>query len=248
VPRDSEERAPAPGGFAGLLSQVRPDPGEGKTLEQVLARAMRPDRPDEPADVDAHDANLLTRGYRPGGLTDLARQLADVEADLAAEEEKFERARKHQERLMRDHQAGKITVFDIARMQDVPGGEGDQGRAALLRRRRERLRRQLVDMSGAIAPQRQAPADPLEAAASRAHAAFVEATRARLTEAPQPRAPRPFAEASGDGGGTPDCPGCQAIGVTRSESAQIHGGEITRTTSGDGMSQAAGLYSGVIVR
>jgi hypothetical protein len=226
---DTAARAAAPGGFAGLLGQVQPDPGEGKTLGQVLAPALREGRPPEPADGDERMANLLARRYRPGAVSDLARQLADAQAELAGEREKLERGRKRQERIQRDHQAGKITAFDIARMQDFD--EGDAARAAMLERRCDRLRQQIGQASELIAgPQRDVPADPVAAAQRRAHEAYLDAARAAIEAAragqPVLRERPPFA--SHGGGDAPDCPGCAAMGATRSESAQIHAGESRR--------------------
>jgi hypothetical protein len=220
-PEDTAAAAAAPGGFAQVFSQVRPDPGEGKTLEQVLGRALRPDRPEVPRDQDEAVANLLARGYVPGQVSDLARQLAEVETELAAEEEKIERGHKRAERIMRDHQAGKITAFDIARMQDFD--EGDASRAVKLARRRERLRAQLEEVSQRITP---APVldDPFTSARRAAHAAFTAASWEAIRAVQEGRAPapgpRPFAGPGG--GGAPDCAECQAAGATRSESAAIH--------------------------
>jgi hypothetical protein len=223
-------RAAAPGGFAGLLGQVQPDPGEGRTLEEVFERARRPGKPEEPPDADEREANLRARRYQPGALSGLSRQLADTQAELATEEEKIERGRKRQERIQRDHLAGKITAFDIARMQDFD--EGDASRAAMLARRCERLRQQIAQASELIAgPQRDVPADPVEAATRHArqaaHELFRETTRERLG-APRQRRERPFA--SHGGGDAPDCPVCAAMGASRSESAKIHAGEVRRVS------------------
>ena len=191
-PEDDVLRA-APGGFASFIASARPDPGEGRTLEQVLGRSLRPDKPEVHRDPDEVAANLMARGYAPGQLSDLSRRLGDAQAELGEEQEKIERGRKRQERIMRDHQAGKITVFDIARMQDFD--EGDLDRAARLERRVANLRRQLKEAAALISPQREAPADPFEGASRRAHDAFVEVTRAamgaaRRTPAPGSSSPR----------------------------------------------------------
>jgi hypothetical protein len=206
------------GGFADFIAGMRADPSERPSaLKRALAMRDKPD-PD-PRDADDAAANLMARGYRPGSLSDVARQLADAQAELAGEEAKLERARRRSERVMRDHAAGKITAFDIARMQDTD--EGDENRAAMLRRRCGRLQRQMQDTAALISPQREVPADPLEAAIGRARAAGDEAlARAQLARPAAP-APRPFD--SGDDADAPDCAECAAAGATRSESAQIHG-------------------------
>ena len=134
---------------------------------------------------------------------------------------------------MRDHQNGKINVFDIIAMPDTD--EGDPGKVARLERRCASLRRDLEDASELVSPQRQAPADPLEAASRRAHDAFVEATRAALAAPPQPRREPPFAPPAAGG-----CAECEAAGATERESAILHGEaqrasilgrEITRTVA-----------------
>jgi hypothetical protein len=85
------------------------------------------------------------------------------------------------------------------------GESADSGRERRLEQRVGRLRRQLVDLGEQIAPGPQRAPDPLEAASRRAHAAFVDVTRARLAEAPRPRERRPFVSAGGEDG--PDCQG-----------------------------------------
>ena len=197
------------GGFAGFLGEMRPDPDEGKTLEQVFAGARRPDRPEVPFDADEQAANLLAQGYRPGWLSDLSRQLADVQAELAAVEEQNAKAARRQERVIRDHQAGKLTAFDIANMDlDEP----DLGRAAQLARRCERLRRQVEDVTTRIAP---APVveDVFTSARRAAHSAYIEATQEQLAAVAQGRpARRARSRSFGDAHTGPDCPVCAAAG------------------------------------
>jgi hypothetical protein len=212
-----------PGGFTGFLSGHRPDPAEGRTLEAVLDRAHRNRDPaEEPRDQDEATANLMARGYQAGQLSQLSARLAETQAELAAEREKIERSRRRQERARRDHAAGRITGFDIMRM-DLD--EGDQAKADRLERRAGSLRRQLADASVMIAP-RQEPADPLEAASRRAHDAFVEATRAKMAAAAAGRpAPRPFGSISRGAavrGEQPPCEACAAVGASPEESFLIH--------------------------
>jgi hypothetical protein len=216
-------------GFAGFLGEMRPDPDEGKTLEQVFAGSLRPDKPEVPFDADEQVANLLAQGYRPGQLSDLSRQLADAQAELAAVEEQNAKAVRRQQRVAEDHRLGRITAFDIANMRDLD--EPDAHRAAVLARRCERLRQQVTDASMAIAP---APRieDPLESASRRAHEAFLEATRAQLAAVEQGRPVRrerpPFA--SGDEHTGPDCPVCAAAGGSPA-GAGAGPGEVSRSAA-----------------
>ena len=102
---------------------------------------------------------------------------------------------------------------------------GDEGRVRLLERRAEGLRHQIADVTEAISPPERRAPDPLEAAASRAHAAFAEVTRARMAEAEARRPePRPFASVSrGAGRSTehtgPDCWVCSE--ARRRDAARI---------------------------
>jgi hypothetical protein len=206
---DTAARAAAPGGFAGVLGQVRPDPDEGRTLEQVLAPAMRPDRPAEPFDDDERTANLLARRYRPGGMSDVSQKLADVTAELAAEREKIAAGERQAARVERMRQAGQIGALEA--WQRLDGDYGDPGTVERLERRQAALQRQLVDVAGTVSPPRALSADPVEAALG--HAAAVAGSVSR--SAPEPR---PFER--------PDCPGCRDVGATVAESAAIHAGAV----------------------
>jgi hypothetical protein len=201
--------------------------GPGDTLAMAQARSY--DSPEETPDPDERAANLVARGYMPGQVTELSRQLADTTAQLAAEQGKLDRYAKRQERVMREHAAGRITALDIPAL--LGDDDGDAHRAAQLEPRAENLRKQISETAGTIAPAGQRQEDPIEAAASRArragHEAFVEATRARLagTPAPAKQEPRPF-DSGGEEG--PDCPRCQNLmrsgtrPATAAEAAQIH--------------------------
>src|SRR6266566_6638063 len=94
-----------------ILSQ-RAAPGQGRTLEQVLARAAQaPDRRDrepDPVDPDERAANLLNRGYRAGVLQELAGQLGDCQAELEAERERIECGQRRAEHVRRAFEAGQI--------------------------------------------------------------------------------------------------------------------------------------------
>jgi hypothetical protein len=174
--------------------------GPGDVLETAMARSRaaeaRQAREDAAGafDPDEHAANLVSRGYTPGLLNQLSQRLADTTAELAAEEDKLERAAKRQARIARDHAAGRITAFDIARMQADDVDEGDRGTVERLERRAANLRQQIADASAMISPAEQRDADPVAAAASRAHETFRQVTRAKMAEAVAGRPERrPFA-------------------------------------------------------
>jgi hypothetical protein len=224
-PGPDDEEGPAQPGFAAFLSAHRQDRGEGRTLGQVLARAMRPDKPDEPPDLDEKAANMLARGYAPGAMSTLAARLAETQGELQAEREKLEADAKWNERVQRAHANGQMSATDIARSW-AAREDGDPGRVAQLERRAASLRRQLADAAAVISP-RERPADPIEAASRHAHREFVAATRAKMAAAAAGRpAPRPFASASPAGFAVRSeaaaCEACTAIGATPEESFWIH--------------------------
>ena len=199
-------------------------------LETALARSAAADARqarEEAAfapDPDERAAGLVSRGYSPGMASLLAQRLADVMTEIEAENAKIERSARRQERIARDHAAGRITAFDIARMQ-AGDDEGDPGRVAQLERRAAGLRRQIEDAQAAIAPQQQREADPVEAASRHAHQIFAEITRQRFAEAQAgTRRARPFA---GRGGAAVrnepvECEACIAVGASPEESFLIH--------------------------
>jgi len=183
-----------------LLSMRQRGPGD--TVARALARSDADDARaarEEAAfapDPDERAANLVGRGYSPGLASQLAQRLADVMAEIETENARIERSARRQERIARDHAAGRITAFDIARMQ-AGDDEGDPATVERLERRADGLRRQIAEAQAAIAPQQRREMDPVEAASRHAHQVFVEATRAMMAEArQQPRAPRPFASVS----------------------------------------------------
>jgi hypothetical protein len=206
---------------------------EGDTLAIALARSQAQERREfrEAAagavDADERAANLVARGLMPGQVSELNIRLADTQAQLADEEAKLERAAKRQERIRRDHAAGKIDVFDIARMQAADTDEGDPAAVERLTRRRDSLQRQLAEAMQLMAPQR-APEDPLEAASRRAHQVFREVTRQRMADAQAgraaPRERRPFASASRGGLAvrSEHCVYCTEAGVDDQTSYLLH--------------------------
>jgi hypothetical protein len=250
--------------------------GPGDTLAIAAARSAAADarqaREEAAAvrDPDDFASTLVNRGYSPGTTAGLSQRYADTIAELQAEREKIERSRRRQERIRRDHAAGRITAFDIARMQDFD--EGDEGQVARLERRAASLERQLADAAAMIGP-RQQPADPLEAASRHAHDVFVQATRAKMAGRP---APRPFGSISRGAavrGEQPPCEACAAVGASADESFWIHhmdadgrpvsaeaelasgqeagrsgtyGREMTRVADADGMGQL-GNQSGDVI-
>lgn len=205
------------------LAQARSRAQEARSARDAAANARDP---------DSYAVNLVNRGYAPGLLSELSGRLADTEAELAGEQEKLEKSRKQQERIHRDHAAGKITAFDIARMHATLD-DGDAGKVERLQRRRDNLRQQISEAAGmAASPEQRLPADPVEAAVNRAatagHQLFLEATRARWAEAQgtprAPRAPRPFPDSISRSGAEcagPDCPVCTAYRALEAERAVI---------------------------
>ena len=207
---EPEETRPA--GFAGFILANRAPADAGRTLEQVFARAAQPDRHEAPYDDDDRQAALLTRGYSPGLVSQLSQQLGDVQAELEAEREKIAQGARRSARIHQAHTAGRLDAFAVMRAMDFD--EGDENRVRLLEHRAASLRAQIADVTEAISPPERRAPDPLEAAASRAHAAFAEVTRARMAAAEARRGePRPFGSASrGDGRSTEhtgaDCAVC----------------------------------------
>jgi hypothetical protein len=210
-----EPERPDVGGYTGFLAGLRADPDEGRTMAEVIDRSrLHRDQPEDRRDQDEEMANLMAAGYQPGSATMLASRLADAQAELQGVREKNEAARQRQARIARDHNAGRTTAFDIARMDfDEPDPATEQR----LERRVQNLRGKLAEMTDRIAPAAQRAPDPVEEAGRRAHQAFIESTRARLENrpAPRPRAARPF----GDG---VSCSDCAAAGATAEESRALH--------------------------
>lgn len=183
-----------------LLAQRERGPGD--TLEMALARSRaevaREEREAaaEAPDPDERAAAFVTRGYMPGMVSQLSQRLGDTLAELQGEQAKIEKGQRRQEQVRRAHAAGRITAFDIARMDF---GEGDPDVVARLERRAEGLRRQLAEASELISPEQRAP-DPLEAVNRTANEFFRATTRQRVAElgtrqANRP-APRPFGSVS----------------------------------------------------
>jgi hypothetical protein len=199
-----------------LLSGSRGEPQPGAVLAQSLARAAAAEAREAAAsapDRDEYCANLVARGYRPGLVSGLSMRLGDTLAEIAGEEDKLERSARRQERIHRDHAAGRITAFDIARMQGADIDEGDPRKLDGLRRRADLLRQQIAEAQEAISPPQARPLDGVESASRHAHQVFTEVTRARMAEAQTARPePRPFASVSRGAAGTehtgPDCEVC----------------------------------------
>jgi hypothetical protein len=198
-----------------MLAMKQRGPGDALALAMARSRgAEAREARDEAAgarDPDEYAANLVTRGYMPGMVSQLSMKLADVQADLEDEQAKFEKGARRQEIAMREHAAGRIGALAVQRMLD--GDFGDEGRVRQLERRAESLRGQIAEAQSMISPPSQRDPDPLEAAAQRAHAAFAELTRARIAEAEARRGePRPFGSASRGAADTehsgPDCQIC----------------------------------------
>jgi hypothetical protein len=207
-------------GFAGVLGSIRRDPGEGRTLEEIrqgigVRGRQLDDRDPELVDNDERAANLMARGYNAGTVSRLASQLAETQTRLQDIAEKNEKARRRQARIASDHQAGKITAFDIARMDfDEP----DPAAEAKLERRVASLQAQLRDAAAVVSPAQQWEPDAVEAASRRVQKVAAELARATAPERP------PFDR--------PACKECADAGASRSESAAIHA-EMRRIESGE---------------
>ena len=196
---------------------MRRDPDEGRLLADVLGRAAMPSREERAAelaqpDPDDRTAALLTRGYRPGQLSQLSQRLGDVSAELEAEREKLERGARRSEQVRQLHEAGRLTAWQV--MQQLDGDFGDEARVRQLQRQQASLQSQIEQAHEAASPPRQRELDGVEAAAQRAHQIFTEVTRQRMAEAqarrpePRPFAGRGSADAADECTG-PDCPVCQ---------------------------------------
>jgi hypothetical protein len=171
---------------AGPLETALARSRAAEAREAREAAAFAPD-PDERA------AGLVARGYSPGLASQLAQRLADTTAEIEAEEAKIGQSARRQERIARDHAAGRITAFDIARMQ-AGDDEGDPAAVERLRRRADGLRKQIRETMEMIAPPQQRETDPVAAAATRARSALAEVTRSQVAGArersrPQERPP-----------------------------------------------------------
>jgi hypothetical protein len=200
-------------------------------LETSLARAAAAEaREDREAaasapDPDERAAQLVTRGLRPGMISDLGQRLADAEGELAAEREKIAKGERVAARVRGMLERGQLGGLEASRMMD--GDFGDEHRAEQLERRADRLRQQLAAAQTMIAPQREQPADPLEAATRTAHDVFREVTRQRMAEAQAGtarREPRPFGYASRAGAAVRSemCVHCTADGVSDELSYLLH--------------------------
>ena len=214
------EQAPEPrgaGGFTGFITAMRRDPDEGRLLADVLGRAAQPSREERAAelaqpDPDDRTAALLTRGYRPGQLSQLSQRLGDVSAELEAEREKLAAGAPRSEQVRQLHEAGRITAWQV--MQQLDFDCGDEGRVRQLQRQQASLQSQIEQAHEAASPPRQRELDGVEAAAQRAHQIFTEVTRQRMAEAQARRPePPPFAgrgsTAAADECAGPGCPVCQ---------------------------------------
>jgi hypothetical protein len=166
----------------------------------------------------------------------LSQQLTAVEDRLAAERKKIANEAKRSAYIARERAAGRLSVADLMALPDVDGGSADkvadlEGQAAM-------LRRQIARASEVAALPQQRPADPVEAAVSRAHAAFVETTRELLVRAEAGRplpASRPFAGSVSRGAAAecsgPDCEVCTEY--RELEAARAAGEEPVYAPDGD---------------
>jgi hypothetical protein len=218
---------------------ARGERGPGDTLAVAMSRTRAAEAREErdtaasALDPDEFAANLISRGYRPGMLSQLALRLADVTAELEAERSKIEKGERVGRRVHGMLERGQVGAMDASAMLD--GDYGDAHRAEQLERRAGSLRQQLAEASAASAPPRppQLDGDGVEASASRAraaHQAFIEvtreqATRARMTGAADGtprRERRPFADRGGVAGRSESCIHCVNQGVSDDISYLLH--------------------------
>ena len=210
------------GGFADFIQSNRLGPGE---MPSALERARwAPEDPEpDPFDNDERVANLLARRYEPGQMSLLHQRLEDTVAELETERSKIAAGVRRAEHVRRMREGG-LGALDAAVMLD--GDFGDERRADQLERRAASLRRQIEHVAGTLGPAETRAGDPVEAATSRAHRAFVEATRAALAgqSQPAPRRRPPFASAGGIAVRSEQvtCAGCIAVGATPDESFLLH--------------------------
>lgn len=227
---DEPEAAPEMPATAMLMAMAE---NRASGMEQAAARsrALEAREEREAARGRAHDpdeyaAGFVARGYMPGQISDLTQRLADVSAELAAEQARIERGERISERVRGMLERGQVGGLEASRMLDAD--LGDAQRAGQLERRAESLRRQIEAAAELVSPPQQRDADPFEAASRRAHQAFIEATRARMAAAesgyPAPRAGRrPFGYASrGDVARSESCVHCTEAGLSDEVSYLLH--------------------------
>lgn len=212
-----------------LLAQHERGPGD--TLETALARSRGADarqaRDEAGAirDPDEVAASMVSRGYRPGHVSDLGQRLADKSAELAAEREKIAKGERVNARVRGMLERGQIGGLEAARMMD--GDFGDAHRAEQLQRQCANLQRQIGDASAMIAPAAQRAPEPLDAVNRTANEFFRATTRERFAAAqagkPQrARRPKELSRSRGDATRSEDCTWCSAFGVPDEQSFLAH--------------------------
>jgi hypothetical protein len=214
-------------GFTEHILANRPAADTGRTLEEALSARRTGwlgEERDDAADPDDRTAAMVTRGYRPGLLRQLAEQLADVSAALQGEQEKLERGIQRAEQVRHMHEAGRVTAWQIPGL--LGDDLGDEARVRQLQRQQHSLREQLAEaQDAATPPTRRREEDPVEAATRHAHQVFVEVTRARMAAA-ETRVPerRPFAGRGALAVRAEEvtCPDCLQVGADAAESFLIH--------------------------
>ena len=180
---EPEDEAPAMPLTNLLMSRRHGQQQPGAVLETSLARARAAEARevrDEAAaarDPDERAANLVTRGYMPGMISQLSMKLADTEAELADDEDKLEKAARRAERTRQMHERGQLDVSGvIARMAATD--DGDETTVARLRRRADSLRRQIGEASEIMVPPEARARNAVEEASSRARRILADVTSA----------------------------------------------------------------------
>jgi hypothetical protein len=159
-------------------------------------------------------------------ISDLSQRLAEIETELAAENEKMDRGERVRARVAGMLERGQIGGLDAARMMD--GDFGDAHRAEQLERRRESLQRRLAEAQAMISPEPERAPDQFSAANRAAHQLFIETTRQRMADVQAgrlQRRERPFGSVSRGAGQavrSESCVYCTQAGVSDEVSYLLH--------------------------
>ena len=235
------------------------EPVPGGVVETALARSRAADlrqARDEAAravDPDERAAGLIARGLMPGQISQLSQRLADTQEQLAAEEDKIEKAARRAERTQRMHERGQIDALGIAqRWRDTD--EGDPATVERLRRRAASLWRQITEAQALAAGPEARARSAVEESSARARQILAEVTAQRAADDAAESAARSQIKRErgvfyaardgrlfGDAGdGTehtgPDCQVCAAAAErdaarARADFVAVYG-EITRVSEG----------------
>jgi hypothetical protein len=220
-------------GFAAWLQDIRPGPEEGVSLGDVLGRGARSwwDA-DDTAEArraaleeraEDHELRLAAARYVPGTTLGLAQRLNETQAQLAAERDRLEKARKAETRLCRMWENNQLSAWDFAQRHDALDLNNSQ--ADKLQRRAESLQSQIAAAAGQITPVREQLREPdaVEAASRHARDVLKDIRQAAAGKSPAPSGPRPFASRGGAAVRSEvTCEECIKVGASPDESFIIH--------------------------